>query len=213
MNYLRNLFATLFLLSIISTSFAQSIHSVQIDAFGIGKNPWSVLRGSYEKNLGKKFSFMISAEKGAYHSTSFIQNNGFNSSASDLRGWGIMPQFRLYFTNDSKNRLTGLFFGTHFRYRRINEAYDFGDSDFSTNWNGKANAYNYGVNFGFRKRILESPLTFEVLFGLGKAFGKWENDAEREQITGLENGLDNKGNTLNAGRIEVNLGWIFPYRW
>ncbi len=213
MSYLRNLFIISLLLSIISTSFAQSAQSVQIDIFGIGKSPWSVLRGSYEKSLGKKFSFMLSAEKGIYHSITSIENGRFGSGESDLRGWGIMPQFRFYFNNDTENKLTGLFFGTHFRYRKIYETYEFNDFDPTTTWQEQANAYNYGVNFGFRKRILQSPLTFEVLFGLGKAFGTWENEAEREQVTDLINGLDNNGNSLNAGRIEINLGCTFPYRW
>jgi len=173
---------------------------ISIDALSIGSRPFSVLRGSYERSLGKNFAVLFGAEKGKYGT---IESSGFSTSSevAQLTGWGFMPQARFYpFTKKRKSPL-GLFIGAHYRYRRLVEEY------YPLNLTTKAKAHNYGINFGYKGILKPLPITFELLIGFGGAKGIWDEPNNRDQITGLKSDLTDENNSM---RLEISIGFIFP---
>jgi len=163
--------------------------------------PWfdsysTVLQPTFEYSLNKSLSLGLSIEKGKFNIGEY---NGVQ--VSDLKGWGIMPQFRYYPFTQRKPAPFGFFIGTHFRYRILEESY-------YSNVNVSTRGYSFDLGACLGYKIKADILNFEFLFGSGWGNGSFKTPNQRDLIDPIL-----KSNLSSAEyylRMEINVGIHFP---
>jgi hypothetical protein len=180
------------------------ILSAQYNVIGIGTNGFGfVPRLSYERSFNKNISCLVGIEGGKYSSTSEGSIASNPVEIQNLKGWGIMPEIRLYPITNKIEAPLGFFIGIHYRQRWLTEHYFKQPNDFKT----KAKAYNYGLNLGYT--FHSDELTIEALIGFGKAGGAWNIPNSRNLIPSDELNED-LSDVANQLRLELKIGIILP---
>ncbi len=147
------------------------------------------IRGTYERNIGKKGSLSFSGEYGKYRmaSTSSINTLG---EAYNLEGFGIMNEIRFYPSTKEYPAPFGGFIGLHFRYRYLYETY----TDFSAN-PVDISTYGHSIKLGFHLgyKVIINRFGAEFVAGYGLAYNLWNKPNDRDAINHIYryNRLDN----------------------
>jgi hypothetical protein len=207
--HLRSFAITLLFICELTIQTASAQYNVlKMDLIGIIDPQLKVLRVSYERNIGKRFSASLNYESGIYGIGTTSQSGGTDMQIYSLKGWGLMPEFRFYPFITKKISPRGFFIGTHFRHRSFRENYSGKDytglSASPVEVNTKGSLSEFGLHIGYKMKI--GPLILEPLLGYGTGFSGGFDGREQmdpfyaEPITASYNML----------RIQFGIGLIFP---
>lgn len=193
----------------IQASFAQ-YNVVKLDVIALAYPGLTVFRPSYERNIGKSFSWSLNFESGKYGNGTSQTVGGSATEVYLLKGWGIMPEFRIYPFNKRKLSPTGFFMGTHFRYRSLHESYS--GKDFSGNSTGlvsvntKGSLSEIGFHIGYKIRI--GQFVMEPLLGYGGGFTGGFSSSERAKMDPFF--AEPINISYNMLRLQFSIGFLFP---
>lgn len=133
----------------LSTANAQ-YNVVKVDGLSLlFPNP-RVFRPSYERSVGRHFSFLATFETGRYDLGEASAGGGMNMiTVYEVTGWGIMPEVRYYpFTGGRKVAPVGFFIGLHYRYKFLKEDYN----EYGIHVTSRGHSHDLGVNAGYKLR-------------------------------------------------------------
>jgi hypothetical protein len=161
------------------------------------------LKLSYERAFKPNLSWQISLEYGKYAKTetSFISSLS-GQEIANIKGFGIMPEFRYYLSTKRREAPMGWFLSAHYRYYSLVEHYFSNSYDLKTN--GHVN--NFGLNLGFKHG--GDVFIAEYLLGFGFSSGSWNLSDERKQIES-EHEINDLSKFATM-RLEINIGFKFP---
>jgi hypothetical protein len=197
-----------------SASSGQMYYVVKLDVVGLPSD-LRVIRPSIETTITHNITALLYYENGKYATGTTQQGtSGTPHEVYKLTGWGLMPELRYYIFSKNNKAPYGFFAEAFFRFRKVEEKYDGEDK---TTYNGSSSqkkihiltygtAYNDGVDIGYK--WARGNLIAELLAGYGVAWGKWEEENDRNQIP--EFYKVNLSDATNALRYEISIGLIFP---
>ena len=166
---------------------------VSVDIFGLLRDRKGI---SYERSFRNKFSARLSYENQRY---SYGERNG--QTVYEVRGKGVIPEFRFYPFNSKKPAPLGFYFGSSFRYICVTETYSPANVELT------GNVFNYTIISGYKFNF--DRVVIDLLAGYGSGQVRGFDDPKRSQIDPFysDNTIDNlKGNF----RLEISFGFYLP---
>lgn len=166
---------------------------VSVDIFGLLLQDRKSI--SYERSFRSKFSVRLS-----YENQKYIKGAENGQTVYEVRGKGVIAEFRFYPSYSKKSAPLGFYLGSSFRNIGVTETYSPASMEFT------GNVFNYtiisGYKFNFDRAIIE------VLAGYGSGQVRGLDDPRRSQIAPF---TDNTIDQLKANfRFEISLGFYFP---
>jgi hypothetical protein len=151
---------------------------------------------AYERKIDKIFTIQLAFDAGTYREGSVYFHNDYQ-----LKGFSILPEFRVYPMTKKSAAPLGVFGGLAFRYAFMDETMV--DPFTSVEFANSGHIYNYGFELGYKYAI--QKFIVEVLGGFGG--GQMRNF--KPMPYQLWQYQDIRKDELEFYRLELSLGYIF----